>query len=113
MATDYFVVVGRDGVVIHPRVRWEAILELLALMMVRKHRRKSHCFYTVTDTPEQLAQIRAVIQKRITGSVIAQANRTIKREHYSNEKGTGWYYEFNDRVSSSYAGSERELTRAA
>lgn len=113
MATEYFVVVDRDGVVIHSRVGWETISELLRLMMVRRAKRSRACFSTITDTPEQLAQVRAIISKRVRGSVIAEDSQAIKREHFSNDKGSGWYYELRERPASTYAAAVEEFLRAA
>lgn len=113
MQQNTFLVVDRDGVVIHPRVYWEVIQKLLRMMMIRRCKRKDNCFMTITDSPEQLAKVREEIRRKVNGSCVAEAQNTVRRAHFSNDRGSGWFYELNDKTCSSYAGAERLLPRAA
>lgn len=108
-----FIVIDRDGVVIHSRVPWETIQKLLLMMMVQRHKRKSNCFHTITDSPTQLASIRNEIQRKTGGSCIAEAQNTVSKKHFANERGNGWYYEPNATICSTYGASVDQLLRAA
>lgn len=104
-----FIVVDRDGVVIASRVPWETIQKLVLLMMIQRHKRKTNCFHTITDSPAQLASIRHEIRRKTGGSCIAEAQNTVSKKHFANDRGNGWYYELNNQISSTYAASVERL----
>lgn len=111
--TETFIVVDRDGVVIASRVPWEVIQKLVLLMMIQRHKRKANCFHTVTDSPAQLASVRNEIKRKCGGSCIAEAQNTVSKKHFQNERGNGWYYELNEVISSTYSASVERLQLAA